>query len=80
MTVSINWPSFMIKWLRIHEIYVPKCTAPRVLMPIMMSQRSNLIEWFKISKIEFPRTEHDFSMKKILNFPSWTTFLEIIIF
>ena len=73
MTMSISWSSCMLKWSTIQKIY--SSALPHVLIIIMASQLSKLIQWLKIWKTEYLKNEtwlfHE--VKSFLNWGSKTT-------
>lgn len=59
----------------IKRVKIQYYSLPRVLILIMTSQLSRMMEWFKFKKSNISRTKHDFhGVKEILNFASKANF------
>ena len=56
MIIYVCWPIFMTIWFMIQKIF-QKSTEPHVLIVIMTSQLSQLMEWFKILNFEYLKNE-----------------------
>ena len=85
ISVSDDWSSFITKRFMIFR-YTEKCTLPRALIFIVMSQRSELwkysSQFSEYENVNISRMEHNFSIIwiKKLNRASKTTFSKVIIF